>query len=93
MSDLGRLHGVVCGRVQGVAFRYFTQQTARVNGVSGWVRNLPNGDVEFEAQGTEEAMKEFVRFVRQGPALARVVDARIVQMEPVAGEQGFVIRY
>lgn len=44
-------HYIVTGRVQGVGFRWFTQNRARSLGLCGWVRNMPNGTVEVWAEG------------------------------------------
>jgi acylphosphatase len=65
-------HYIVRGRVQGVAFRYYTQRTAHELGVTGTVKNLYNGDVEVYAQGAEEAIKKFEDFLNRGPISARV---------------------
>lgn len=48
------------GRVQGVGFRYKTQQVAMEFEVSGWVRNLADGRVQLEVEGAEEEVKRFV---------------------------------
>lgn len=63
---------MVSGRVQGVGFRYFTQDTARREGVTGWVRNLPDGRVEALAEGDAEALTRLERALRTGPRGARV---------------------
>ena len=63
---------LVSGRVQGVGFRYFTQEAAMVEGLSGFVRNLPDGRVEIEAEGEAEALERFSRRIARGPSLARV---------------------
>src|SRR5688572_33174665 len=63
---------VVSGRVQGVGFRYFTQDTARREGVTGWVRNLPDGRVEALVEGDAEAVTRVERALRTGPRGARV---------------------
>lgn len=70
-------HFVVSGRVQGVAFRAATLDEARRLGVTGWVRNLPNGDVEVLAAGDDEAVRALERWLWRGPRAARVkaVDA------------------
>ncbi|MGJ3523931.1 acylphosphatase [Nitratidesulfovibrio sp. D1] len=62
----------VTGRVQGVGFRSWTGRTARALGLSGWVRNLPDGSVELEAQGPDERMDALRDALWQGPMFARV---------------------
>lgn len=63
---------VISGRVQGVGFRYFTQEAAWREGVTGWVRNLPDGRVEAYVEGEAEAVTCVERAIRQGPRGARV---------------------
>ena len=63
---------VVSGRVQGVGFRWFTMDRASVEGITGFVRNLPDGDVEVMAEGESESVTRFERAIRQGPPRARV---------------------
>jgi len=63
---------LVSGRVQGVGFRYFTQAAASHAGVTGWVRNLPDGRVEAAAEGEAAAMTAFETQLRQGPPGSRV---------------------
>jgi len=67
-----RRHYVVSGRVQGVGFRQFTAEKAQRLNLSGWVRNLPDGNVEAEAQASAEALDAFEKFLRQGPSYGRV---------------------
>ena len=67
-----RVHLRVQGRVQGVGFRYFVLRRAEDLGLTGWVRNLPDGDVEVEAEGPREALQGLIERVREGPAAARV---------------------
>jgi acylphosphatase len=76
MADRARVHLLVSGRVQGVAFRAYTVDEARRLGVAGWVRNLPDGRVEVEAEGERPALLELVRFCERGPPAARVEDVR-----------------
>jgi len=64
----------VYGRVQGVGFRYFTQQVARRLHICGTVRNLPDSSVEIFAAGASENLDEFISAIRQGPAFSRVTD-------------------
>lgn len=62
-----RLHAIVSGRVQGVGFRYFTQQQAVKLGLNGWVRNRWNGTVEVTAEGTQEQLETLLQAIRRGP--------------------------
>lgn len=71
-----RLQAVVCGRVQGVGFRYFTLECARRLGVTGFVRNLPFGEVEVVAEGSPAALEQLKRDLEQGPPGAAVREVR-----------------
>ncbi len=75
------------GLVQGVGFRYFVERVAYELGVSGWVRNLPDGRVEVYAVGTPEQLKEFEGYLWRGPRWADVrgVDAQEAAVERVSG--------
>jgi acylphosphatase len=75
---------VVSGRVQGVGFRYFTQDVARREGATGWVRNLPDGRVEAHVEGDAEAVTRVERALRTGPRGARV-HTMTVDVEDVSG--------
>lgn len=83
-----RLRVVVRGRVQGVGFRDFTVAAARRLGVTGLVRNLPDGTVEAEVEGAEEAVEAMLAQLRQGPPAARVTG---VDVHPTAprGDEAF----
>jgi acylphosphatase len=86
------VHLHVQGRVQGVGFRYFAQEAAEVLGLSGWARNLPNGEVEAYAEGARDILEEWIRRLHQGPPLARV-EAVQAAWPPAQGLlQGFSIR-
>jgi acylphosphatase len=87
-----RIKAVVQGRVQGVGFRYFTRDNALRHGLSGWVRNLPDGGVEFEAQGAAENVDAFTAEIREGPALSYVSDMTINELPPEEKENGFEIK-
>jgi acylphosphatase len=62
----------VHGRVQGVGFRWWTRTQALRLGVSGTVRNQPDGTVEVRARATGAAMDSLRRLLRQGPPGSRV---------------------
>ncbi len=63
---------VVRGRVQGVFFRAATQREARRLGLTGWVKNRPDGGVEVLAEGDEDAIRELSMWANRGPSAARV---------------------
>ncbi|RMH40395.1 MAG: acylphosphatase [Deltaproteobacteria bacterium] len=81
----------VRGRVQGVWFRGSTRERAMRVGVSGWVRNLPDGSVELEAEGPPEAVDALVDWCRQGPPAARVDSVEVERIAPI-GDRGFEVR-
>lgn len=88
-----RVHVFISGRVQGVFFRYEIRNEARMRGVRGWVRNMPDGRVEALFEGEEEAVKELIEFCRRGPPGARVMKVDL-KWENYAGEfKDFEIRY
>lgn len=64
---------LVSGHVQGVFYRAATQATARRLGLSGWVRNLPDGNVELLACGEATKLEALERWLWQGPPHARVM--------------------
>jgi len=84
-DEIKRLHVIVEGHVQGVGFRYFTVDQARRLGLSGWVRNLPSGAVEAEAEGPREDLLAFLEAISEGPAGAAVRRVR-PEWLPASGE-------
>lgn len=67
-----RAHLVIEGIVQGVFFRANTVSTAKTRGVTGWVRNNPDGTVEAVLEGGEDDVKKVIAWCRTGPPRARV---------------------
>lgn len=88
---VARRYGVR-GRVQGVGFRYFTQQAADAEGIHGWVRNTGDGHVVIEAEGEFEALMRFETRVRQGPPGARADAVDVDEMIPTGRATGFAVR-
>jgi acylphosphatase len=80
---------LVSGRVQGVGFRYFTQDRARREGLSGIVRNLPDGRVEAVAEGDLESLERFEAALRRGPSHARVEAVEIDAVSPLGSDGVF----
>jgi acylphosphatase len=86
-----RFRVVISGRVQGVSFRDACRRMAERHGVSGWVRNLPDGNVEAVFEGPAAEVHRLVEWSRHGPRSAVVEDIR-VQAEPHEGISGFQIK-
>lgn len=82
---------VVQGRVQGVCFRAATRAEAERRGVTGWVRNQPDGSVEAVFEGSHQHVDAMLAFVRQGPPAASVSDVASSDCPP-EGSQDFEIR-
>lgn len=72
MTGQKAIAATVSGRVQGVGYRYSVVGVARRLGLTGWVRNAPDGSVETWAQGHGPVLDEFVAFLYAGPRSARV---------------------
>ena len=81
----------IYGKVQGVGFRYYTQQKARELSISGFVQNKPDGSVYVEAEGEEENLDAFILWCNDGPGWARVTKVQ-VQRTPSFGYNSFSIK-
>lgn len=81
-DDLRRARVLVTGRVQGVFFRDSTREKAEGLGLSGWVRNLPDGSVEAVFEGDDERVREMVSWCEEGPPDARVQEVSAEDEEP-----------
>ena len=85
MGELTRKRVIVAGRVQGVFFRESTRKKAEALGLSGWVRNLEDGRVEWVAEGAPIAVETLTRWCQAGgPLLARV--DRVDVLDPPEGD-------
>lgn len=86
-----RKHIIFYGRVQGVGFRYYAVNKANQLGLTGWVRNLPDGTVEMEVQGDEPLIDELIIFLQNRTYIwIERLDARSI---PLIEEFGFEERY
>ncbi len=81
------------GRVQGVFFRSETKHEARKRGVTGWVRNLPDGRVEAIFEGEEHLVNELVQFCKRGPPGARVTRVDVTRLSYAGEFKNFDIAY
>jgi acylphosphatase len=84
-KEIVRVHVLIDGLVQGVAYRFFAEKYASRLGVTGWVRNLPDGRVEVLAEGSAEHIETLLERLKEGPSLARV-DVFDVRREPATAE-------
>ena len=82
----------VSGRVQGVSFRWYAAQEAERLGVTGWVRNEPDGSVVAEVEGDDEAVDAMLEWCRHGPSSASVRDVAVTDAQP-RGTRRFEIRH
>ena len=67
----------ITGKVQGVGFRYFVLRQAQELGITGWVSNKSNGDVEAFAQGEKADLEQFIAKVKEGPSFSRIEDVSL----------------
>ena len=81
----------IYGKVQGVFYRNWAEQTARSLGLSGWVRNCMDGSVEAVISGETEHVRRFIVLAHKGPAAARVTHIDECA-EPDAAYIGFVVQ-
>ncbi len=83
---------IVSGRVQGVGYRFFVFRAASRLGLSGYVRNLPNGSVEVSAAGSAAALDALTAELRKGPAGANVRSVNLDWSRPHTGKGPFEVR-
>ncbi|MCP3957798.1 MAG: acylphosphatase [bacterium] len=97
-SRLRAVRWIVKGRVQGVSFRYFTEQAARELELTGWVQNLTDGSVEVQVAGDEMVLERLRQRLLEGPRFAAVDDIGEDPLDPDQlvrdlGHRGFEIRW
>ena len=93
MANMARAQVFISGRVQGVFYRAYTRDQARMRGLTGWVRNLPDGRVYAVFEGDREKIESMLAWCRQGPQFA-AVDEVETEWLPYQGEfQDFSVAY
>lgn len=92
MEDLSRLHAVIEGHVQGVGFRMFAANLARELGLTGWVRNRWNGDVEVIAEGRRTVLDNLLNGLYRGPRSAYVTKINTEWSEATGEFKDFIVR-
>lgn len=86
-----RKHIIFYGRVQGVGFRYYAVNKANQLGLTGWVRNLPDGTVEMEVQGEESLIDQLIIFLQNRTYIwIERLDAKSI---PLGDDSNFEERY
>ena len=88
-----RLHVFISGLVQGVGFRYAIYRKAGRIGLSGWVRNTPDGRVEAVFEGEKPVLEEILDWCTQGPALSRVDRVESTWAAAEGGSEEFEIAF
>jgi acylphosphatase len=93
MAPIRTVRGLVRGRVQGVAYRASLQREAAALALAGWVRNRPDGSVEFLLQGDSALVQRVLDWARNGPALANVTGLDAVDTTADPGLKDFKVYY
>ncbi|MBI3366674.1 acylphosphatase [Candidatus Roizmanbacteria bacterium] len=96
---LKQIHVYIKGDVIGVGFRAWTKIQAKINSVSGWVKNTfnqpdifgPGGGVEALFQGKEENINKMIEVIKKGPPVSRIDDVELFWQEPKEIFEGFEI--
>jgi len=86
-----RLHAVIDGHVQGVGFRAFVLERAESMGLTGWVRNTYDGQVEVLAEGPRNVLEMLLAYLQRGPRSAFVTEVRQEWLPPEGGISGFKV--
>ena len=92
-EEVMEIHVIVKGHVQGVGFRFYAERAAVKSGLTGWVKNLSNGDVETVAQGSKQSLDSYIDWLKQGPSTARVIDISIQWREITQFYNSFSLTY
>jgi acylphosphatase len=85
-------HISVSGRVQGVFFRAWTRERAEALGLTGWIRNCPDGHVEAHVEGEDSLVEQMLELLRRGPPAAQVENLRTWDVEPCEFDE-FEVRH
>jgi acylphosphatase len=94
VAEMAGLLATVRGIVQGVGFRYYVRRRAKELGLTGHVRNIPNGTaVEVVAEGGRAVLNDLVKLLQTGPSMARVDKLDIEWLQYTNAFTGFDIRF
>jgi len=70
------MHLIITGKVQGVSYRWYAQEKMKELGLTGTMKNLPDGTVEIHVEG--EKMKEFLEWCKEGSPAAEVEKVKVI---------------
>lgn len=87
-----RVHIFISGIVQGVFFRASTADKAQELGLTGWVKNLPDGRVEAVIEGPKDKIEKMIEWIKKGPKFAKVDEVEVVWQEYKGEFESFEIR-
>jgi len=93
MADLSSVQAIIYGRVQGVFFRDFVARRATELGLTGYVRNLPDGSVEVLTEGERKQLEKLIGYLKVGPSAARVEKVVTSWSEYTGSYSRFNMRY
>ena len=88
-----RLHLVVSGVVQGVGFRWYTQRIAKSLGLTGWVKNLQDGNVEIVIEGKDDIIEMFISELKSGYLRRNISGIKRIEEEYEGEFSDFSIRF
>ncbi|MFZ5449409.1 MAG: acylphosphatase [Thermodesulfobacteriota bacterium] len=93
MAEKARVRVLIEGRVQGVFFRASTRDEARARGLTGWVRNLPDGRVAALFEGDKRVVEDMLRWCHKGPPYAYVDHVEVEWQPPLGDMTDFRVVY
>lgn len=92
MENKKCIHMEICGIVQGVGMRHYVSNKAKSLGVTGYVKNLPNGRVECVAQGDEEQLQQLLELIKECPR-GKVDEVYTAEMSAEEPFPDFTVRF
>lgn len=90
---MNRIKVLVSGHVQGVGFRFFTQYEASLLNLTGFVKNLSDGNVYLEAQGDKNNILKFINKIKEGNGFCKVKSISIDELAPIDSDKKFKVLY
>lgn len=87
------IHAIIRGDVQGVCFRYEARLLATSLGLTGWVRNLPDGSVETYAEGQASAVDRYLKWLHKGPPIAHVTSVDVTEKPYSGSYTSFTVKF